>query len=568
MHPPCRIIPTYALRELRRRPTAFLGGFLCCFAGLLIALNMLFMQYGSYLAEIDRTAVNGHLQLPRLSLEEISSIAELPYVRSAEAHWTGESYTAHILLNDGDPARLRDNCDRILRDTGLINSSLCVGNTYYEMYGPMPNWINRDYSAAATSVFWLQVSPLMLILGMFTAFSIGSAVGIKLVQDGDDYAAMRSFGMSPGKITRLLLLQYILLFFVAAVFAVPAAALIFRAFCIFLARHFTADYWQMRFAIPIPETLGFILIQMGISAAAIVLTTRHHLRKTDHRGDGIGDSTPSLTGPSLLREGLGRYPILYLLRNGRTALAAVLRQAALLCLPLFFVLLAIFAHGIRAQAEVTDCTFSLHMGQLPLCAERYAEIAQLPEVEHLEPLHPYDDGSYGGVRIWCAATDADALRPVLETMATADGLLFFDHFLNDRLVILQSNINTVFYLLEAALLYLAALAVLAAEGYASLRRRNGEFAILLAMGIDSRRLSLFCRPTLIIASLSLCISLAASAIFILLFTEGSPLLRPMFVVPLMAGLGGLHLGIHAWICRRFIRGIAGQNPAALLKEDF
>lgn len=566
MRPPRHIIRTYALRELCRRPAAFLGGFLCCFAGLLIALNMLFMQYGSYLAEIDRTAADGHLQLPGLTQAEVESIAKLPYVRSAEARWTGKSYTAHILLVDGDPARLREDCDRILRDTGLINSPLCVGNTYYEMYGPMPNWINRDYTDAATAVFGLQVLPLMLVLGLFVAFSIGSAAGIKLSEDAADYAAMGSFGMSAGKICRLLLTQYTLLFLVASALALPTAALIFLAFSRFLAGHFTIDYWQLRFAIPIPETLGFILILWGMSTAAVALTVHRHLRRASRRRDGVGDDAP-LAVASLLRGGLKRYPLLHLLRNGRASISAMLRQTALLCLPLFFVLLAIFAYGVRTQAELTDCTFSLHMGEIPLRAERCAEIVALPGVERTELLHPYHDGSYGGIRIWCADGDADALRPVMEAMASADGLLFVDHPREDQLVTLQSDVNTIFYLLEAALLYLGALAVLAAEQYAALRRRRGEFAALLAMGSHHRQLDVFCRPTMIIAAVSLLISLAASACLILLFTEGSFYLRPLFIISLTAALGGLHLGIHAWICHRFTRGIAKQNPAHLLKEE-
>lgn len=566
MRPPRHIIRTYALRELCRRPAAFLGGFLCCFAGLLIALNMLFMQYGSYLAEIDRTAADGHLQLPGLTQAEVESIAKLPYVRSAEARWTGKSYTAHILLEDGDPARLRDNCDRILQDTGLINSPLCVGNTYYEMYGPMPNWINRDYSDAATAVFWLQTSPLMLVLGLFVAFSIGSAAGIKLTQDGADYSSMRSFGMSSGKICRLLLAQYTLLFLVATALALPAAVLIFLTFSRFLAVHFTIDYWQLRFAIPISETLCFILILWAMSAAAVTLTVYRRLRRASCRRDGIGDDAP-LAAASLLRGGLKRYPLLYLLRNGRASISATLRQTALLCLPLFFVLLAIFAHGVRSQAELTDCTFSLHMGEVPLRAERCAEIAALPGVERTELLHTYDDGSHGGIRIWCADGDTNALRSLMKAVASADGLLFVDHPREDQLVTLQSDVNTFFYLLEAALLYLGALAVLAAEQYAALQRRRGEFATLLSMGAHHRQLDVFCRPTLIIAAVSLLISLAVSTVLVLLFTEGGFYLRPLFIICLTAALGGLHLGIHAWICRRFTRGIAWQNPALLLKEE-
>ena len=157
-----------------------------------------------------------------------------------------------------------------------------------------------------------------------------------------------------------------------------------------------------------------------------------------------------------------------------------------------------------------------------------------------------------------------------EAAMTMEACAAIDEVLNATIcknLMLCNRQNTVFYLLEAALLYLGALAVLAAEQYAELRRCRGEFATLLSMGAHHRQLDVFCRPALIIAAVSLLISLAASACLILLFTEGSFYLRPLFIIFLTAALGGLHLGIHAWICRRFTRGIAKQNPAHLLKEE-
>lgn len=550
---------TYATRELCKRPTAFLSGFLICFSGLLISITMLFFQYGSYLSQLQASESKYHLRLPELTVQEIEKIQKLPYVESIEGVQTGEYYTGYIHLKNNDPLLLKEQCAKILKDTGIDQTDAYKSNLYYQTYGVQETWLNQEYYDLRTQNFFSNVAFFILPLLLLTAIGTGLAVRLKVKTNLSEYAVMRSYGVKSNDMLRILRMQYTLLYFAASVLSFILGCACSKIFSFFLKSYFTENFLQIEFAVPLGETIFLYVFVYMLILLAIQLCGK--LLKTDIVPilNGIHDYTISYVSHSSEKiataKNINYYNYLYLKRTRYSFSMQILRKSILLILPTFFILQTIVVYGMREQAQLSQQDYSIY-SKSPnyVTTEVVDKLLANDFVAEVTPILTYEPGRYSGVQIYCVEGQESAATDFMECIAAKYALQFIDNYHNKAMIIMQSNTFTAFYLFQSALLFISALFIILADERYALLRRTYEFTILRALGVSAAKMKKLYLPEMINALISLEISaIITTVVFALGF--GIPYIKPFFIMLLMLILIIVYITAHTYLYNAHLKSI-------------
>lgn len=557
----------YGIRELLKRPTAFTTSALVCFSGMLIVFNTLFMQYGVFLSDMRLAEERYHICLPDLEIEDIRRIDELTYVRSVQTEIRGDSLTCLIRLTDNDPYKLKQQCDRIIRETGIINKPAYRDNVYYTNYGPQDNWINKEYYDLATGSFLSKSFPVIMPFMLLTVACMMISMRIKVKNDISDYAAMRSYGYGIKRILRILRAQYSIIYHVSAVLSLILSVVIFKVISDTVSATYTSDFMLMDFAVPIVETVvTYVLTYIAFMLSIGVF-----------RGILNGDVCPMLNGEKCraARGGLSReriseasvpktslYNRIYMKRSVRTVVSRMASKSLLLILPMVFVFVSVSVYGMRDQAKISDRDYGIHSGfGNYVTQELIGQVSALDTVERVVPLLDYGNGTYCDLEVYCVDGREEEAYADIKRITEENFLYFTDGYHNDMLIIKQSNTFTAFYMLQALILFAASLAISLADTRYALMRRNYEISVLRALGAHKQALlRLLCSQEITVSAAAFVIGGLAVGISLYLWV-GIPYVRVIFIAAVAISFGVLYVGGHYLICRRHLGRVMSRSIA-------
>jgi|GEM_PF-2902101 len=558
-----------SLTEMRRRPAAFLPFFLLCVSGLFILYSLLFFQYGCWLSELRISQSRYHVLLPQLTDRQAEEIGALPYVQSAVPFRYGDSVTAYIKLRDNDPEKLRAYCVRIIRDVGLDQTPAYRDNVIFQTSGPMDNWINREYcELAATPFFMRSLSLTALCMASVVGYMLCAMAG-KVRADGREYGTLRALGFRRIDICRCLAGQYLSLYALGSFAAIPLSLGVYRLLSVLLKQLFTDNYLQLDFAFPAKEVLFWLPIGALLLLLGTAVVTR--LVKREPKDGIAGSAEASLSFVKVSDRRFVRRPsaahcnLLRAWRCRTSTLWRIVKKAFLLLLPAFFLILAIMLYGMREMSEY-DRDFGLFSLAPNYITEEIAQAAAaLDGVERTEKRVDYGEGNYGQLLIYAEEGRQAEIERAVEALANAHYLQFYNDYRNKIMNVEQSDIFTVYYLAQAAVLLLASVVTMRAEEAYHLRRRRPEMAVMKSMGLCNSCRELFSAEILTLLLSALLSGIAAAAAHAAL--PGASWLRPGFLIAAALVFLALFLLPHAALYRKTRRSLARANLIEWMEGD-
>ncbi|MBQ7347696.1 MAG: hypothetical protein IJW55_07040 [Clostridia bacterium] len=560
----------YAVEELKRRPFPFLGSFLVCLAGMYITFSMLFMQFGAYRAEVRTAEADYHICLPYLSENDIERIDGLSYVKSVSFVRGKDSYTAYIKVNNNDPYELKNQCDRIIKELGLDQTDAFADNLYYTKYGVQDNWINQQYYRLATDFFYGEVLLIILPLALFTVIGFCLSVRIKIKNNIDEYAALRTLGCGVDRLMKIIILQYSVVFLLAALLSLAASFFTIDRISSYTLSRFTDNFLQIDNQIPITETLVtglifYVLFLIMVQGCRKLL--KQNIRSMLSKAQEYTAFYGTRAGGRLFeKSGIAAYNQLYVRRSWRYLLAAGLKNFVLFVLPFVFVALSADVYGMRAQADSSDYDYGVFYNDpFEVTDAILARIEENDLVERIEHLHPYDDGTYGGVYIYCKEGKAEDAKAFIETLAKENALSFTDHYHNAIMVREQSKVFSGFYLLQALVLFLAAIQISLFDAGYRYRHRTRELAVLRSMGVCSKELMRVYMSELFVMLLSFLLSIVFSFV-IWNLSVGIVYVKPLYILGVLSFFTLIYLLGHLLLCKVHRDKLVNSSLSEKMKE--
>ncbi len=474
-------------KEIHRRPLSFLPFLIMCFSSLFILYSLLFFLYGDYLSELRISESRYHILLPELNDKQVDEIMDLPYVQSVEPFRYGDSVTAYIRLKDNDPLMLYENCSRVIKDIGLEKTPAYRNNVIYQTSGPMDNWINREYYNLATTSFFMRSLGLTSLCMVFVVMYMIYAIINKVRSDYSEYSTLRSLGYRRIDIYRYISGQYLILYVGGSALALLLSLGIYKLLSVLLKWFFTDDYLQLDFAFPTKEVLFWFLT--GAFLLLIGSTVVMLLFKQDIM-DGISgkiDYTISFvkaTSKRFVRHtSIANYNLLRAWRCRMSILGRILKKTVLLILPIFFLIMTIMLYGMREMSEY-DRDFGIFSLAPNYVTEEIAdEVSSLSGVERAELRIDYGEGNYGQLLIYAEEGREPEIERTIEAIANANYLQYYNDFRDKIMNVAQSNIFTIYYLMQTVILLFASVMTMMSEEIYHLHRRKPEIAVLNSLGL-------------------------------------------------------------------------------------
>ena len=484
-----------SFQEMRRRSLSFLPFFIMCISGLFILYSLLFFEYGNHLYELRTSQSRYHILLPKLNDKQVDEIRDLPYVQSVEPFRYGDSITAYIKLKDNDPLKLYEYCERTIKDVGLDKTPAYRNNVIYQTSGPMENWINGAYYDLATTPFIMRSLGLTSLCMMFVVLYMISAIINKVRSDYSEYSTLRSLGYRKIDIYRYLSRQYLILYVGGSIIALLLSLGIYKLLSVLLKRIFTDDYLQLDFAFPAKEVgfwflTGAFLLLLG-STVVMLLFKRDIMDGISGRIDESISFVKATSIRFIRRISIGQYNLLRAWRCRVSILGRIVKKTVLLILPIFFLIMTIMLYGMREQAEF-DRDFGLFSLAPNYVTEEIADaVSSLDGVERTELRIDYGEGNYGQLLIYAEEGREPDIEREIEAIANAYYLQYYNDYRNKIMNVEQSDIFTIYYLMQTIVLLFASVMTMVSEEIYHLHRRKPEIAVLKSLGLLNSYWELF-----------------------------------------------------------------------------
>ena len=542
-----------SVRDVKKRPISFLSSFLICVVGMYIIFSMLFMQFGARQADIERAESQYHIYLEELTQEHIEKIKILPYVENVKATWTNDFYTATIKLKNNDPYELKKQCERIIKDIELDKTEAYKNNLYYTQYGVPDNWINQEYYNLATSFFFIEVLVLLIPFIFITIIGLYISIRVKVKLEINEYGVLRSLGMKIGDLIKIVIFQYSLIFILAGAISFVLSAATLKVISVFTYSNFSDTFLRFGDTLRIKEALIVTVIAYAFFLMAVQGCRKLFkqdinlmLNKTHEVTVSYNNRTKQI---SQSKSGINTYNKLYLRRSLPQVLTDFLKTGVLFILPLFFIAFSSSVYGMREQATTTY-DYGIFFNPPHKVTEDILDMLKSNDnIERIETTHTYEDGTYGGVHIYCINGKEDETKEFVEGISNDHALLFTDNYHDSIMVIKQSGVFSAFYLFQATLLFVSAISISLTDANFYYSKRIKEISIIRALGATDKELYKLYRPDLFIKSLSfVCSTVFSFDIWIKYF--GIPYIKPFYVFAVLCVFTIAFFVCHVILCKR------------------
>ena len=565
-----RLFFRYAIREIIKRPGAFITSFLVCLSGMLITMNMLIFQYSAYQSQLELSEEKYHIMLPDLSMSDVEDIQNLDYVTSVVPVKSGDRYLAYIHLKNNDPYTLKAQCQRIISDAGLDSNKAYRENIGYQESGALDNWINNEYFGLATQNFFMTIIPVMLPLVLLTVIGVCLGIRLKMKSCMAEYAVLRSYGYNIDDILQIVSNQYTIVYMIAGVMSFVFSCLTCKAFSFILEHNLSDEFLVIKYAVPIAETIiiyavTYLFIIIGIQIFRRLFTD-DLISPLKGTVDYLISDVSRSSGKFIKAVRIGVYNKLYIIRTRFTAITRIIRKCLILLLPMIFLMQATAIYGMREQAERSTRDYGLYsFMQNYVTEETIHELEAYEFTEKVDPVHPYGDGRYMGVDIYCHINFEETASDIIRTIAGNRGLQFVDDYHDNMMVIRQSNSFTLFYSLEAAILFASALIIIISEEKYLLDCRTHELNIIRAMGLPDDKMKWLYVPEYLNSAVGLVLSsILISVLFIRL--RLIPYMKPLFMVTLFIGFAVVYFAAHFILYRSHQRRLSKKTISDVMGE--
>ena len=560
----------FPMKDLKKRPLSFLTSFLICMAGMFITFSMLFMQFGAYQAQIKNAEQTYHICLPNLQKDDIEKINNLSYVETVSGFQYEGNYTAYIRLKNNDPYELKNQCGKIIKDIDLDKTEAYANNSYYSEYGVQDNWINQEYFDLATTFFYGEVIILILPFILFTIAGFYFSIRIHIKNYIDEYATLRTFGIKVNQLLNIIVFQYSIIFLLANLISLFASFLLLKVISNYTHSTFTDNFLLVDHQIPINESI--ITIILSYALFLIMVQGCRSLLKQDiklmlNKSQEYSVSYKKRANCSFSGElGIMRYNTLYMKRSSHSLLTTALKNLILFILPFVFVALSASVYGMREQANTSDYDYGIfYSDPYEVTDEIINHINENDLVKSVETMHSYGDGTYGGAYIYCVDGKEDECKIFIENIAKENLLLFTDNYHNAMLVKKQSNFFSIFYLIQAVILFMASINISLSDANFNYLKRTKEFAIIRSMGLCSQEIFKLYYPELIITFLSFMVSIVFS-FSIWTYYFGIPYLKPVYILIILFVFAAIYVIGHLNLCRVHWKKLIYGSLSEKMKE--
>ncbi len=564
-----KTIFTVPIKDFKKRPLSFLSSFLICIVGMYVIFSMLFMQFGARQADIERAENQYHVYLDELTREHIEKIKNLSYVEDVTATPTNNSYTATIKLKNNDPYELKNQCDKIIKDIGLDKTEAYKNNLYYTQYGVLDNWINQDYYSLATSFFFTEILALLIPFIFITIIGLYISIRVKIKREIDEYGILRSFGMKISHLMKIVIFQYSLIFILASTISFVLSAITLKAVSVFTYSNFSDNF--LRFGDTLRAKEALIVTVIAYVFFLIVVQGCRKLFKQDinlmlNKTHEVMISYHNRTKKIISsKSGTNTYNKLYLKRSLPQLLTDFLKTCVLFILPLFFIAFSSSVYGMKEQANTTY-DYGIFFNAPHKVTEDILDLLKSNDnIERIETTHTYEDGTYGGAHIYCVNGKEEETREFVEGISNDYALLFTDNYHDSIMVINQSVVFSVFYLFQAALLFVSAISISLTDASFYYSKRIKEISIIRALGSTDKELYKLYYPDLFIKFLSfICGIIFSFAIWIKYF--GIPYIKPLYIFVVLFIFTITFFVCHLLLCRRHQNKIVYGSLSEKMKE--
>lgn len=535
----------YPINDIKRRLISFLPSFLICLAGLYITCSMLFMQYGAYQADLYTAEQKYHICLPNVPYEDIEEIEKLTYVQSVDFSKYEGTYTVYIWLKNSEPYRLKAQCEQIIKDIGLDKVPAYANNIYYKEHGIQDNWINGEYYELGTAFFYGEILFLIFPLLFLTAIGFYLSILLKIKNQIDEYATLRTFGIKISQIVKMIVFQYSIVFIAATLLSVLASIFTLKAVSNYTIAEFTDEFLLIAYKIPIKETvitilLAYVLFLLLIQSCRKILKQNICLMLNKTQEYTVSYSN-RMKKTFFHRQGIDAYNRIYFVRSLRHLLNRAIKNIVLFILPFIFVALSASVYSMRGQAETFDHDYGIFYNDPYEVTDEIVHLVTASNlIDNVEMIHPYDDGTYGGIYIYCKDGKEEEAHAFIENISKANSLLFTDNYHAAILIEKQSEVFSAFYLLQAGILFFAAIIISLSDTYYHCQKRTKELAIIRSMGLDGKRMIRLYYPDLLMAFFSFLFSVVFS-FFIWNRYFGFPYIKPVYILCVIFCFSAIYL---------------------------
>ncbi len=556
-------------KDFKKRPFSFLSSFVIALVGMYIIFSMLFMQFGARQADIQRAENQYHIYLEDLTEEHVDKIKKLPYVDSVSATAINDFYTGNIKLKNNDPYELKNYCEKIITDIGLDNTDAYQNNTYYMQYGIPDNWINQEYYSLATSFFLGELLPLLIPFILITVISLYISVKVKLKSEIDEFGTLKTLGLSVNQLMLMISLEYSFLFVFASIFSFIASAITLKLVSVYTYSNFSDSFMRFDDALKIKE--AFIIFTISYVIFLIIIQGCRKFLKQNiilmlNKAHEITISYNKRARKKIVAEkGITQYNKLYFKRTFSQLIIDFSKNCILFVLPLFFIAFASSVYGMKDQANTTYDFGIFYNAPHKVTDEVIALIGTNNNIEHIETTYTYEDGSYGGIHIYCFEDKEDETKEFAESVAQKYSLIFTDNYHESIMTINQSSVFSKFYLFQATLLFLSGIVISLADTNFHYIKRTKEISIIKALGLTNQELSKLYLPDFFTKLLSfICSIIFSFAAWIKLF--GIPYVKPLYILSTLLTFLVIYCLVHIFLLKHHQNKIAFGILSEKMKE--
>ena len=285
----------YALKEIKKRPTEFLPILLSAFGVLVLIFNIIIFAESLIVTSINYYRLDFEIKLFEMPDESIKQIEALSYVKSAKSvNGAGNSNTLYIAFNPPHDA----SADAVFEAFGNLVSDIDLWeypyyqSGWHELYMKegftritfryyFRNWFNSGYIDALLYNY-APMAVIMITSSLLMAAVMVLVFGLKLKKNINEYAALRSLGMTAFDIMKINMFQGIGILLLCTPVSFGIAALTMKLVCAVSHNIYPEikDDTPLIYVLPIQYIIAAAAIITVVSALALLLVSKFYNRKT------------------------------------------------------------------------------------------------------------------------------------------------------------------------------------------------------------------------------------------------------------------------------------------------